>query len=85
MGFLIGDSKIRINKEDYRTGVFLTAICTVMNMLMSYIIYLILGKNIELITYLSGRVFVEILGNVILYLILYRIFKKIFTFPDFRV
>lgn len=85
MGFLIGDSKIRINKEDYRTGVFLTAICTVINMVISYIIYLILGKNIELLTYLSGGVFIEILENIILYLILYRIFKKIFTFPDFRV
>ena len=77
-GFLIG-----INKEDPRSGMILTFFTTLYYTLVHYFVLYITGNGFNK-AYLKGPILIEMILNVLLYYVLFRLFKKIFKFPKFK-
>ncbi|MDO5017841.1 MAG: rod shape-determining protein MreD [Lagierella massiliensis] len=84
IGFLIGNSEMGINKEDKRTGVFLTAISTISAFIITIIIGSLLKDSFNIKTLIIPSV-IELVLNCVLYIPIYVIFHKIFEFPRFRL
>ena len=84
-GFLIGDSDIGINKDDVRSGMILTAFITFIHLFYQYFIHSILEEPFNLLYYLKGPIFIEIILNTVVYFVVFKIFKKLFYYPRFRM
>lgn len=82
-GFLIGNSEAAINKEDTRSGMVLTFFVTLYYTLVHYFVIYITGNGIN-ISYLKGPILIEMILNVLLYYLLFKISNKIFKYPKFR-
>ncbi len=82
-GFIIGNSEAGINKEDPRSGMILTAFMTLYYTVVNYFVIYITKNKLD-IGYLKGPIFIEMILNVVLYYILFKIFHKIFKFPKFK-
>lgn len=85
MGYIIGSSEAGINKEDIRSGLILTVLGTVFYALAYFAITYAIGSKISLVSYFKGPIFIEIILNSILYLIVFKVFNKIYDFPRFRL
>lgn len=82
-GFLIGNSEAGINKEDPRSGMILTFFVTLYYTLVHYFVLYITGNGFNK-AYLKGPILIEMILNVLLYYVLFKLFKKIFKFPKFK-
>lgn len=85
IGFLVGNSEAGINKEDVRSGMILTGFSTVIYFIYEYIMLRLLKSPISFWAYIRGPIFLETILNIVLYFIIFHIFKKIFKFPRFRL
>lgn len=85
LGFLIGSTEAGINKEDPRSGIIFTIGGTLFYYLIYTIVFNLIGEGFDILAYLMGPIFLEILLNLILYLICFTLFKKIFKYPRFRL
>lgn len=65
------------NLSNQFVGIIQTVLGTFFILLGEILIYTLLGYNINLISYLSGPIIVEMIANSILYLIMYRIFNSL--------
>ena len=84
-GFLIGESNARINKNDYRTGLFLTIISNLFYYGASLIIFKLLGRKTSIINYMFASIYIEIFENLVIFFIINKILNKFFTFNRFRL
>ena len=80
---LIGNSEAGINKEDPRSGMILTFFATLYYTLVHYFVLYITGNGFNK-AYLKGPILIEMILNVLLYYVLFKLFKKIFKFPKFK-
>lgn len=85
IGFLIGNTEAGINKEDVRSGVIFTILATVFYYLIHFLMMWVIGEAFNLTQYLTKPLFIEIVLNLILYIICFKLFKKIFDYPRFRL
>lgn len=84
MGFLVGNYDYKLNLRDYRTGIVITCILSLINSFVLSTIAGIQGNSGYLITYLKGPILLDLLFSSGLYYILMKIFNKIFVFPNVR-
>lgn len=86
VGFLVGYNEDSINKGDIRSGAIITVIATVFYWLMNTTIYMLVGNtnSINIIKYLKGPVLIEIILNVILYIVCHYVLKNVFRKKKFR-
>lgn len=85
IGFLIGNTEAGINKEDVRSGVIFTILGTCFYYIFHFLLMRVIGESFNFIQYLAGPLFIEILLNLILYIICFKLFNKIFDYPRFRL
>ena len=71
IGFIVGYNEDSINKGDIRSGSIITVVATLFYWVMNTIIYMFLenSSSVGLIKYLKGPIIIEMILNVILYLI----------------
>lgn len=85
IGFLIGNSEVGINKEDVRSGLVLTAIATIGNFIGTSLIMKLVSNEAISFSYLFGPILIEIILNCLLYIVVFKVLKKLFVFPRFRL
>lgn len=83
-GYLIGMSEMGINKEDIRSGLIFTFLMSFVYVLMTQMLYRILGSDIIFTDYLKGPVFLEIAMNILLYCGIHQLFDKLFEYPVYK-
>ena len=86
IGFIVGYNEDSINKGDNRSGSIITVVATLFYWVMNTIIYMFLenSSSVGLIKYLKGPIIIEMILNVILYLICNYVIKKVFKKRKFR-
>ena len=86
IGFIVGYNEDSINKGDIRSGSIITVVATLFYWVMNTIIYMFLenSSSVGLIKYLKGPIIIEMILNVILYLICNYVTKKVFKKRKFR-
>jgi rod shape-determining protein mreD len=86
IGFIVGYNEDSINKGDIRSGSIITVVATLFYWVMNTIIYMFLenSSSVGLIKYLKGPIIIEMILNVILYLICNYVIKKVFKKRKFR-
>jgi len=86
IGFIVGYNEDSINKGDIRSGSIITVVATLFYWVMNTIIYMFLenSSSVSLIKYLKGPIIIEMILNVILYLICNYVIKKVFKKRKFR-
>ncbi|EGV10359.1 MULTISPECIES: rod shape-determining protein MreD [unclassified Parvimonas] len=86
IGFIVGYSEDSINKGDIRSGSIITIVATLFYWIMNTIIYMFLENSSVnvLIKYLKGPIVIELILNVLLYLVCNYALKKVFKKRKFR-
>ena len=86
IGFIVGYNEDSINKGDIRSGSIITVVATLFYWVMNTIIYMFLenSSSVGLIKYLKGPIIIEMILNVILYLICNYVIKNVFKKRKFR-
>lgn len=86
IGFIVGYSEDSINKGDIRSGSIITIVATLFYWIMNTIIYMFLENSSvnALIKYLKGPIVIELILNVLLYLVCNYALKKVFKKRKFR-
>lgn len=86
IGFIVGYSEDSINKGDIRSGSIITAVATLFYWVMNTIIYMFLesSSSSALVKYLKGSIIIELILNVLLYLVCHYTLKKMFKKKKFR-
>lgn len=82
IGFVVGYNEDMINKEDLRTGSFVTAICTFVYWLLNAVIFRILGNTFILKLRLSTLI--EMVLNILLYLMCHYLLKIVLKKKKFK-
>lgn len=80
---LVGNSEARVNKEDLRGSMMLTSLATLYCTLVHYFIPYVTRDGFDK-AYLRGPILIEVIPNVLLYYVLFRLFRKIFKSPKFK-
>ena len=76
IGFIVGYNEDSINKGDIRSGSIITVVATYM--------FLENSSSARFIKYLKGPIIIEMLLNVLLYLICNYVLRKVFKKKKFR-
>ncbi len=86
IGFIGGYNGDSINKGDIRSGSIITVVATLFYWVMNTIIYMFLenSSSARFIKYLKGPIIIEMLLNVLLYLICNYVLRKVFKKKKFR-
>ena len=86
IGFIVGYNEDSINKGDIRSGSIITVVATLFYWVMNTIIYMFLenSSSARFIKYLKGPIIIEMLLNVLLYLICNYVLRKVFKKKKFR-
>lgn len=86
IGFIVGYNEDSINKGDIRSGSIITVVATLFYWIMNTIINMILGNSssVDLLNYLKGPIIIELILNVLLYLICNYLLRKVFKKRKFR-
>ena len=86
IGFIVGYNEDSINKGDIRSGSIITVVATLFYWVMNTIIYMFLenSSSVGLIKYLKGPIIIELILNVLLYLICNYLLRKVFKKRKFR-
>ena len=86
IGFIVGYNEDSINKGDIRSGSIITVVATLFYWVMNTIIYMFLENSSVnvLIKYLKGPIVIELILNVLLYLVCNYALKKVFKKRKFR-
>lgn len=85
IGFLIGNTEAGINKEDVRSGIIFTMAATAFYYFIHFLLMRAIGEAFNMGQYLMGPLFIEILINLMLYIICFKLFNRIFDYPRFRL
>ena len=86
IGFIVGYNEDSINKGDIRSGSIITVVATLFYWVMNTIIHMFLenSSSARFIKYLKGPIIIEMLLNVLLYLICNYVLRKVFKKKKFR-
>ena len=86
IGFIVGYNEDSINKGDIRSGSIITVVATLFYWVMNTIIYMFLenSSSARFIKYLKGPIIIEMILNVLLYLICNYVLRKVFKKKKFR-
>lgn len=84
MGYIVGNNEYRLNLKDNRTGMLITTGMTIVYFLTMLAIGLFNGTYPNVLNYLKGPLFIEIIMNALLYFLTMKVFRKIFIFPNIR-
>jgi len=86
IGFIVGYNEDSLNKGDIRSGSIITVVATLFYWIMNTIIYMFFENysSTVLINYIKGPIFLELIFNVLLYLICNYILRKVFKKKKFR-
>lgn len=85
IGVFASGELIKLGK-DKQSGVIICIISTFFNFLLINAIYYLFGKNMGLITsYLGLKLILEAILNSVIYLVYYKLVKKIMYIPTYRI
>ncbi len=81
-GYMVGNYNYKLNYRDYRTGILITLLLTVINFGASFGMAYLSGGLANAISYAKGPILIELVLNGLIYYIVMRIFKRLFIFPN---
>ena len=86
IGFIVGYNEDSLNKGDIRSGSIITVVSTLFYWVMNTMINMFLeNSSLKIfINYLKGPIVIELILNILLYLICNYVLKKVFKKRKFR-
>ena len=86
IGFIVGYNEDSLNKGDIRSGSIITVVSTLFYWVMNTMINMFLeNSSLKIfINYLKGPIVIELIMNILLYLICNYVLKKVFKKRKFR-